>query len=342
MEEKEKVSVAPETNEWTAGKGDGYPGMVNLRTPKNIDPYRAKAWHEDVYRLHLAQIFPEESLKEEKAEAAGAFSCDILIPGSLTLGALHEMLQAQFTEERALSHHFHLPKSVWDSLTERDTAKWCSLVGVLFQSPFMKSADPAWEKTVDKNAQSTGTPEDTSYTGPYSSGNHGEGIYQSWLDMHEAMQRFPIAETALEKIPELTKAPIDHLLERLPVDHMLAFHARDCQDVLAEGERCFTSYDSFMHEDLAEDIETLLFEGIDAPEYQPSVDSPTDTLYYTATGDSGSFTLQITGSKDAVDLVEKGMITEESVDQAVEKVLMQYCPVCLYVRGKILYQAAAV
>lgn len=336
MEEKEKVSVAPETNKRMAGKGDGYPGIVNLRTPKNIDLCKAKAWHEDVYRLHLTQVFPEESLKAEKKEAADVFLCDLLIPGSLTLGALHEMIQAQFAEKRELSHYFHLPKSVWDSLTEGDTAKWCSLVGVLFQSPFMKTTDCAWVQKEDKKEQDIGRTGEDIYTGPYYSENHGEGIYQSWLDMHEAMQRFPIAETPLEKIPELIQAPIDHLLERLPVEHMLAFHARDCQDVLAEGERCFTSYASFMHEDLAEDIDHLLFEGIDEPEYQPSVDSPTDMLYYTASGDLGSFTLQITGSKDAVDLVEKGIVTDEDMEQAVDKVLMMYYPVCMVSQGHIL------
>ena len=265
--------------------------------------------------------------------------CDLLIPGSLTLGALHEMIQAQFTEERVLSHYFHLPKSIWDSLTEGDTAKWCSLVGVLFQSPFMKTTDCAWVQKEDKKEQNIGKTGEEIYTGPYYVGNHGEGIYQSWLDMHEAMQHFPIAETPLEKIPELLQAPIDHLLERLPVEHMLAFHARDCQDVLAEGERCFTSYASFMHEDLAEGIENILFEGIDEPEYQPSVDSPTDMMYYTASSDKGSFTLQITGSKDAVDLVEKGSITEDAVDQAVAKVLMDYCPVCMTSCGEIEFQA---
>lgn len=333
MEEKEKVSVAPETNE----RGDGYPGIVNLRMPKNVDPYKAKAWNEDVYRLHLAQVFREEPLKAENEEAADVFSCDFLIPGSLTLEALHEMIQAQFAEKREFSHYFHLPKSVWDSLTEGDTAKWCSLVGVLFQSPFMKVTDRAWTQKEVKKEQDIGRTGEDLYTGPYYSENHGEGIYQSWLDMHEAMQRFPMAETPLEKIPELIQVPIDHLLDRLPVEHMLAFHDRDCQDVLAEGERCFTSYASFMHEDLAEDIENILFAGIDEPEYQPSVDSPTDMLYYTASSDLGSFTLQITGSKDAVDLVEKGMVTEETVDLAVEKVLVDYCPVCLYARGKVLY-----
>ncbi len=337
MEEKEKVSVAPETNKRMAGKGDGYPGIVNLRTPKNVDSHKAKAWNEDIYRLHLTQVFPEESLTEEKGEAADVFSCDVLIPGSLTLGALHEMIQAQFTEERVLSHYFHLPKSIWDSLTEGDIAKWCSLVGVLFQSPFMKVTDRAWTQKEVKKEQDIGRTGEDLYTGPYYSENHGEGIYQSWLDMHEAMQRFPIAETPLEKIPELIQEPIDHLLERLPVEHMLAFHARDCQDVLAEGERCFTSYASFMHEDLAEDIENILFEGIDEPEYQPSVDSPTDMLYYTASSDHGSFTLQITGSKDAVDLVEKGLVTEENVDRAVEKVLMMYCPVGMVSKGNIQF-----
>lgn len=332
MEVKEKVSVAPETNE----RGDGYPGIVNLRMPKNVDLYKAKAWNEDVYRLHLAQVFPEESLTEEKEDAANVFTCDILIPGSLTLGALHEMIQAQFTEKRKLSHYFHLPKSVWDSLTEGDTAKWCSLVGVLFQSPFMKATDCAWAQKENKKEQDIGRTGEKLYTGPYYAGNHGEGIYQSWLDMHEAMQRFPIAETPLEKIPELLQAPIDHLLDRLPVEHMLAFHARDCQDVLAEGECCFASYASFMHEDLAEDIDNILFAGIDEPEYQPSVDSPTDMLYYTASSDLGSFTLQITGSKDAVDLVEKGLVTEENVDRAVEKVLMMCCPVCMVSQGHIL------
>ena len=337
MEVKEKVSVAPETNE----RGDGYPGIVNLRTPKNIDPYEAKAWNEDVYRLHIEQVFQTDMLKESRksGDSTKVFSCDILIPGSLTLSALHEMIQAQFVEEKELSHYFHLPKSVWDSLTEGDTAKWCSLVGVLFQSPFMKAEKCAWEKIEGQKEQNTGITEEGRYTGPYVSENHGEGIYQSWLDMHEAMQCYPIAETALEKVPELIQTPIDHLLERLPVDHVLAFHGKDCQDVLAEGERCFSSYASFMHEDLEEDIADILFFGKDESGYQPSVDSPTDTIFYTADAGSTGFTLQMTGSKDAVDLIEKGLVTEEELAQAVAKVLTEYCPVCMISNGKIEFLA---
>ena len=86
-----------------------------------------------------------------------------------------------------------------------------------------------------------------------------------------------------------------------------------------------------MHDDLQEDIEELLFWGQDEPDRQPSVDSPTDTLYYTSQG-AECLQIKITGSRDAADLVEQGILTENALDKAVQKLFMEYRPVCIALR----------
>lgn len=329
MASKEKVSAAPETKHAHTDKEEKYPGMVHLRVPENMDISKAKAWQEDIYRLRLERIpqnMPLTELTQKKAETKPGI-CDILVPGSLTLSALHHTIQSMFGVKDELSHYYSLPQQVWEKLTQNDPAKWQSLVGVLFQSPVQKKDDIRWRR-MPETAAICRVSEDA---GPYMATAHRESLWQCCMDMQEVGQYMSLKDMSLEEVQGALHTPIDHLLERLSIDHLLAFHDRDCQDVLAEGEKCFDTYEEFMHDDLQEDIEELLFWGQDEPERQPSVDSPTDTLYYTSQG-AECLQIKITGSRDAADLVEQGILTEDALDKAVQKLFMEYRPVCIALR----------
>ena len=334
MASKEKVSPVSSTDKTCKDKTDDYPGMVSQRVPEHMDLKRAKAWHEDVYRLRLeGTCIPCTALATAKSNTGRKqWVRDILIPGSLPLYALHYTIQEQFAVMADNSHYFSLPQDIWQKLTQKDTEKWLSLVGVLFQSPIQREKDTLWTVQNSKNNQDRNMLREDA--GPYVATDHREGIWQCTVDMHEAMQKTVLTQMDLSALPKFFHAPIDHLLERLPVEHILAFHDRDCGDRLAEGERCFDSYASFMHEDLVEDIDDLLFFGTDEPACQPSIDSPTDTLYYTGKGEKGSLQVKITGSKDAVDLINEGLVTRETLDEALRTVFTEYRPVGIAAQEK--------
>ena len=68
MASKEKVSPVSSTDKTCKDKTDDYPGMVSQRIPEHMDLKRAKAWHEDVYRLRLEGTFiPRTALATAKS-----------------------------------------------------------------------------------------------------------------------------------------------------------------------------------------------------------------------------------------------------------------------------------
>ncbi len=138
--------------------------------------------------------------------------------------------------------------------------------------------------------------------------------------------------TALDLWKLLLEGRTDKLLERLPLEEVLALHAGGPEEPLAEGEEICTSFEEFMDADMKKEIREIIRSGEDYPDLQPMVYPVTDVLYYNYDyGDN--WYIKITGSMDANDLVAQGRITQREIDQAIRKIHETYRPVCIAADG---------
>lgn len=124
----------------------------------------------------------------------------------------------------------------------------------------------------------------------------------------------------------------NNLLERLPVEEVLAFHDKSIHDALAPDEEICSTFGDFADEDLREEVNRVLVSGIDDPVNQPFIKPVTDVIYYFYDyGDN--WRIKITGSNDACDLVEQGRVTQADLDRAIQKIHETYRPVCIAADG---------
>lgn len=200
-ENVELFQAAPE-QETPARHGDQYPGALCLRDLPDLDLAHFKCCGEDILRLHLELFRPDwdgaadgdlaEFLKQEQVEttrvlrayggvSGKTISRDIAVPGSLSLYALHYVIQRLFGWQNSHLHHFSLPAERFEAVTCGKAGKWSDLVGVLFQSPDLSDEDRFWNDDYLDGSFKVWLRK--KYCGPYVSLNHGEGIVQSRLDM---------------------------------------------------------------------------------------------------------------------------------------------------------------
>ena len=123
------------------------------------------------------------------------------------------------------------------------------------------------------------------------------------------------------------------LIERLPIWSVLGktgrkpLHDNNVEDIKAlEASLCSTS--EALEEELYPYIRKILSDGIDSPAYQISLLPFTDKLIYEYDfGDD--WEVEITASRDCVDLVESGRITQTELDRANIKCRETYRPVLI-------------
>ena len=160
-----------------------------------------------------------------------------------------------------------------------------------------------------------------------------EGTKNMWDVSVEKRGILPLSECPISALERLyIDANPRHLLERLPVEEIIALHGKSPEDVLSEIEKLYDTFDSFMDEDLLEDIAEIRKSGENDPYVQPIIGTPTDVLYYLYDyGDD--WKVRITACEGADDLLEQGRITREELDDAVRKVYETYRPVCIAADG---------
>lgn len=338
-----------------------YPGVLCFRElPEGtIDFSKAKCLGEDIVRLHLELIYgedkdedyqkqlqehPEWKTQEEKEMAehqrvlrsygkvryGNTISRDIIVTGDMPLYALHYVIQQSFGWQNSHLHHFELPGDVFDRITEGKAKNWMELVGVLFQSPMMQDEDRFWDDDYEDGSFKTWLRK--KYSGPYMSLNHGEGIVQSRADVEHIKKMVSLSDLPTQSLFPLFETSPNHVLERLSIDEVLALKDRGMMDPIPDSADLRESFDSFMDDDLQDDIEEILTSGRDEPGFQPIIAPCTDTLYYNYDyGDD--WYVKITGSLGCEDLVHAGRVTQDDIDAAIVAVYNKYKPVCLAADG---------
>ena len=124
------------------------------------------------------------------------------------------------------------------------------------------------------------------------------------------------------------------ILERLTIGEVLALHNMTCEDDFQEGDEVST-YQEMLDDGMDDEIADILESGLDSPMKQPYVYGFTDELFYQYDfGDNWQF--RITGSRNCVDLVENGKITQDMLDKSNIKARVTYRPVLLARDGEML------
>ena len=124
-----------------------FPGALNDRNRKALEQIAGDCLPPEpaeVIRLHL-ELYDEYAdgrIDEEeidvfrrygKLEHGNSISRDIIVPEDLPLYALHYVIQRAFGWQNSHLRRFELPDERFQSLTNRKTSTWSSLVGVLFR-----------------------------------------------------------------------------------------------------------------------------------------------------------------------------------------------------------------
>ena len=124
------------------------------------------------------------------------------------------------------------------------------------------------------------------------------------------------------------------ILERLSIGQVLVVHNMTCSDDFQEGEDVST-YEDMLDDGMDAEVDEILESGLDSPMKQPFVYSFTDELLYQYDfGDN--WQIRITGSRNCVDLVEGGKITQDMLDKSNIKARVTYRPVLLARDGEML------
>ena len=102
-----------------------------------------------------------------------SISRDILVPSSITLHALHYVIQKAFGWQNSHLHHFELPEETYRTLTGGMFRRWGELCGIFFRMPTEDFEDLYWDDDYD-GTKSFRNWLRKKYCGPYSYGGYSE------------------------------------------------------------------------------------------------------------------------------------------------------------------------
>lgn len=195
---------------------------------------------QDVIQLHLAldiDGISEEALAilRKYGDMKAGITRDVLVPGEMTLHALHYAIQRAFNLTNSHLHHFYLPDDVNDALTGGRFGKWMTLAGVYFRFPTEDMEDLYWDDDYT-GSQNFKTWLKKKYTGPY----RYEGFSEHNLFVREMVQdiittmpvlkiqtgrkkkgyQTRIEDASMKAIRRATHLDHDELLERLPLSQL--------------------------------------------------------------------------------------------------------------------------
>lgn len=145
--------------------------------------------------LHLALDIDgmsetESQILSNYAKVSSGITRDVLVPSTLTLHALHYLIQRAFGWQNSHLHHFALPQNVFISITESSFQTWRELCGVLFRFPDMPIDDLYWDNDYDGSVSIKSWMQQK-YRGPYRYGGFGELHSTSQESLRGFISHFP-------------------------------------------------------------------------------------------------------------------------------------------------------
>lgn len=111
---------------------------------------------DNVQTLHLHLALITGNLNANSAQVLSAegkvqasITRDVLVPSTITLHALHFLIQRAFGWQNSHLHHFALPEAIFSNCTEGSFQKWGELCGMLFRFPDMPIEELYWDNDYD-------------------------------------------------------------------------------------------------------------------------------------------------------------------------------------------------
>lgn len=284
--------------------------------------------------VHLHLELKNEYLDDEaqailrkygESSTGDSISRDLLIPSDMPLHNLHYAIQRLFGWQNSHLRRFLLPDEIFKRLTGNTVRGWADLVGVLFQPPGEHEQDIFWDD--DYQSGSIKTWLRKKYTGPYS--YHGLAENYEWaqkdvwrliehypkLEVRESfgdylersknevdvqpriIKKAPLIELTLEEMNNsiMLEGGTEHLLERLQAASILAFRDEE----LDSGDGIFPlTHHLIYNYDFGDDWNVIM-----------------------------------TKERDCGELLQKGHITQEELNDAEKTVLTNHMPVCIHKDG---------
>ena len=151
--------------------------------------------HSQTVHLHLVLNIDgmsdaESQIISEYANVSSGITRDILVPSTLTLHALHYLIQRAFGWQNSHLHHFALPHNVFTSHTKSSFQTWMELCGVLFRFPDMPIDDLYWDNDYDGSVSIKSWMQQK-YRGPYLYGGSCELYSTSQKSLREFISHIP-------------------------------------------------------------------------------------------------------------------------------------------------------
>lgn len=186
--------------------------------------------------LHLELMNSEIEGAEDPIVKYGkvkkSISRDVLVPGDITLHALHYVILKLFGWQNGHLHSFSFPEEDFQKLTSDRFNQYAKLCGVYFRFPIEDYEDLYWDDDYEEG-RSFSTWLRSKYTGPYVYGGEGDYYLPNQYEVKRFCERFAYMkpkELALHQITEKVslEGNPNNLLERLCL--------RDVMVIGEEGE----------------------------------------------------------------------------------------------------------
>ena len=125
----------------------------------------------------------EKQILRDFGKVSKAISRDILVPSTITLHALHYVIQRAFGWQNSHLHHYELPEETFEMLTRGRFKDWGELCGIYFRMPTDDFEDLYWDDDYDGGV-SFRTWLRKKYCGPY----RYEGKSELYLECQRELQ----------------------------------------------------------------------------------------------------------------------------------------------------------
>lgn len=125
----------------------------------------------------------ERKILKDYGKTSETISRDVLVPNSITLHALHYVIQRAFGWQNSHLHHYELPEDIFEMLTGGRFKDWGELCGIYFRMPTDDYEDLYWDDDYDGDV-SFRTWLRKKYCGPY----RYEGSRELYLDCQRELR----------------------------------------------------------------------------------------------------------------------------------------------------------
>lgn len=194
-------------------------------------------------KLHLVLDIEDKYVVENEisvltkyGKVVNNISRDIIVPGDITLHALHYAINKAFGWQNSHLHSYHPYEEDYNRMIKSNKlTEWAKLAGMYFRFPCEDFEDIFWDDDY-KAGISVKNWLRGKYTGPYYYGGTREYFYRCQRDVKELFEQWPILEVrkSFSRIAPITEVTIkeledsisfggsfDELIERLPIYDIL-------------------------------------------------------------------------------------------------------------------------